>query len=129
MSFALEIIIMILIGIAGNCTFLLIFWLSRKIDDKKFEEKLLRQDQEKYKRDFEYMLLTVRHFILDKSPSMYRSTIRSINDVRIRAKGNAANLMDNLYTEIAVAAHNPADWKKIEAILNQLEKHFRQLQD
>lgn len=129
MSSTTGILIMLLIGISGNAAFLLFVWLYNKHDLKKFERKLRREDQEANRWKFEYMLRTVRHFIYDKSPDMYKSAIRSINDVRVVYTGKIASMLDLLYSEVAMAGNFPADWEKIKTILDKLEKQFSQLRD
>lgn len=129
MTSTTGIIIMLLIGITGNCAFLLMVHFSNRYDQKKFEKELQRKDQETYKRNFEYMLRTVRHFIHDKSPDMYRSAIRSINDVRVAVGGAIGSMLDLLYSEVAVAGDSTVDWAKIETILAQMEKCFYQSLD
>lgn len=130
MSSVTGIIVMILIGITGNFAFLLFVWLYNKHDLKKFERELRRKDRAVRRFKFEYMLDTVHRFTKDRTPDLYRSTIRSINDVRIMTWGEATDrMLDLLYSEVAIAGHSTADWEKIEMILGQLGKRFSQSGD
>lgn len=66
------------------------------------------------------MLTSVKFLIDRKTSTELKDAIEKINIVRVKSTGSVASLLDNLYSEVAVASITAADWWKIETRLANL---------
>lgn len=90
------------------------------VENKKMELAWNHEERMQYEREFAEMLTAVKFLIDRKTPNDLKNAIEKINIVRVKSIGSVASLLDNLYSEVAVASIAAADWRKIEIRLANL---------
>ena len=89
-------------------------------ENKKMKMAWNHEEKMQYEREFAEMLTSVKFLLDRKTSTELKDAIEKINIVRVKSTGSVASLLDNLYSEVAVASITDADWWKIETRLANL---------
>lgn len=89
-------------------------------ENKKMKMAWNHEEKMQYEREFAEMLTSVKFLLDRKTSTELKDAIEKINIVRVKSTGSVASLLDNLYSEVAVASITAADWWKIETRLANL---------
>lgn len=96
---------------------------------KRLKTTWNHDEKQQYSIEFAEMLTAVKFFIDSKSPTEHRNAVEKINLIRVKSKGNIANLADTLYMEFAVASIANVNWWKVEELLANLVDAKRELDE
>lgn len=89
-------------------------------ENKKMKMAWNHEEKMQYEKEFAEMLTSVKFLLDRKTSTELKDAIEKINIVRVKSTGSVASLLDNLYSEVAVASITAADWWKIETRLANL---------